>query len=831
MKFYTSVNLYGNNILVRGVNNGKKVQDRVPFKPTLFVKSQKQSKYKSLFGDNLEEFKFESINEAKDYVNRYKDVENFPIFGNTNFGYQYITETFPGEIEFDMSEIKIWSLDIETSADNGFPDVFYPQEKVLLITIQDYATKDLITFGLSDFKPTKENHKYVICKDETTLLKKFLEYMSEDHPHIITGWNVEFFDIPYLCNRIIRILGDDALKDFSPWRVVKEKNIIKLKKENLSFEIMGVAVLDYLDLYKKFTYTNQESYKLDHIAKVELGKQKLEYEGTFSEFWKNDWQRFVEYNVRDVELVDELEEKMKLIELILTMAYDAKCNYIDIFSAVRTWDCILYNQLWERDIIVHQREAKPGRQIAGAYVKEPRPGQYDWVASFDATSLYPSIIMQYNMSPETLMFGSDYMEHYDMSMTEVLEGSRDLSNLVDKNVCMTVNGRCFSRDKQGIFPAIVQKLFDDRKIYKKKMLEAQTKYEETKDKAWQKEIAKYNNFQMARKIQMNSLFGAMANEYFRFYDDHIAEGITLTGQYIIQKVGKALNEYLNKVCGTKNYDYSFYSDTDSCYVSFGPLVEKFYKGKDPEKIVSILDEICETKIQQVLNSICNQMADYTNAFDKKIFFKREAIAEKGIWIAKKRYALNVYNNEGVQYKEPKLKVMGLEIVRSSTPEPVRDALKEAVKIALTKTEDELQTYIRNFEEKYRKLKPEDISFPRGVNGMTKYNDRAHIYKQGTPMHVRGSLLFNFYLEKQDLLKKYQSIKEGDKIKFVYLKEPNHIGENCIAFNGQIPTEFDLHRYVDYDMMFEKSFLEPMNTILNGIGWSAKPQASLENLFG
>jgi DNA polymerase elongation subunit (family B) len=254
-------------------------------------------------------------------------------------------------------------------------------------------------------------------------------------------------------------LGEDHLKKLSPWKVVKEKNIIKLKKENISFDLLGIAILDYLDLYKKFTYTNQESYKLDHIAKVELSKEKLSYEGTFTDFYKNDWERFVDYNIRDVELVDELEEKMRLIELILTMAYDAKCNYVDIFSAVRTWDCILYNELWKKNIIVHQRENRSGRAIAGAYVKEPKPGKYNWVVSFDATSLYPSIIMQYNMSPETLI--TDYPYLYDVSISKLLESKEDLSELEDRDYCMTSNGRCFSRDKQGVFPEIVQKLFDD----------------------------------------------------------------------------------------------------------------------------------------------------------------------------------------------------------------------------------------------------------------------------------------------------------------------------------------------------------------------------------
>lgn len=829
MKFYTSINQFGNNILVRGVNNGKRVQDKVQFKPSLFIKSQKETKFKSIFGENLDRIDFESINDAKDFVMQYKEVENFSIFGNTNYGYQYISETFPDEIEFDISQISIWTLDIETTADMGFPDINNPMEKVLLITVQDYNTKQITTYGLQEYQNYRDDVNYILCKDELDLFKRFIEDLQDNHPHIITGWNVEFFDIPYLCNRIAKVLGEDQVKLLSPWKQVSQKNIIKLKKENVSFDLMGVAILDYLDLYKKFTYTAQESYKLDHIAKVELGKEKLSYDeyGSFTEFWQSDWQKFVDYNIRDVELVDQLEDKMRLIELILTMAYDAKCNYVDIFSAVRTWDCILYNHLWKKNIVVHQRVERPGRQIAGAYVQEPKPGKYDWVVSFDATSLYPSIIMQYNLSPETMITGFTK----DIGMSKLVEQEIDLDDLKEKNYCMTSNGYCFSRERQGIFPEIVEKLFNDRKQYKKSMLDAQQKYEETKDPKYKKLISKYNNFQMARKIQMNSLFGAMANEYFRFYDDRIAEGITLTGQFIIQTIGKALNDNLNKICSTKNHLYSFYSDTDACYITLEPLVEKFFKDTPKEKLVKILDKVCDEKIESFLQKASDQIADYTNAFDNRISFKREVIADRGIWVAKKRYALNVYNNEGVQYAEPKLKVMGLEIVRSSTPEPVRDALRGAVKIILTQTEEQLQEYVRNFENEYKKLAPEAISFPRSVNGLDKYSDRASIYKHGTPMHVRGALLYNYHLVTNKLDKKYEKIKEGDKIKFLYLKEPNIIGENCIAFVSSIPNELNIKKYADYNTMFEKSFLEPINTILEGIGWSAKPQATLEGLFG
>jgi len=829
MRFYTNVLQYGNKILVRGINNCKIVQEKIDFSPSLFVRSPKQSIFKSLYGENLERIEFESIYEAKDFVKRYKDVQDFPIFGNTNFAYQYITKSFPGEIDFDISKIKIWTIDIETSAEYGFPDVNDPLEELLLITIQDFNTKEIISWGGKNCDEIKPNHKFIKCKDEYDLLKKFIEYTSSDYPHIITGWNIEFFDIPYLCNRIKKVLGEDSMKDLSPWRIVNQREITRFKNIEIVFDIAGIAVLDYLDLYKKFTYTAQESYKLDHIAKVELGKEKLSYAeyDSFRMFYKNNWQKFVEYNVVDVELVDQLEDKMKLIELILTMAYDAKCNFVDVFSAVRTWDCILWNHLWDKNIVVHQRDdTKRGRTIEGAYVQEPVPGKYDWVVSFDATSLYPSIIMQYNLSPETMVVGKSL----DVTVARLIDKKFNLDDLQDENYCMTGNGYFFKNNKQGIFPEIVQKLFDDRQKYKKLMITAQKKYEDTKDKNYQKDIAKYNNFQMARKIQLNSLFGAWGNEFFRFYDDKIAEGITITGQYIIRTVGKALNEYLNKICGTNDYEYSFYSDTDACYITLDPLVQKFYKDLPKDKIVEILDKICQDKIETAINKACDQLMSYTNAFQRKVYFKREVIADRGIWVAKKRYALNVYNNEGVQYKEPKLKVMGLEIVRSSTPEPIRDALRHAVNLALTKSEAHIQKYIREFEEEYKNLKAEEIAFPRSVNGLDKYSDRANIYRQGTPMHVRGALLYNHYLKQGKLEKKYELIREGDKIKFLYLKEPNIIGENCIAFVSTIPEELKLKVYVDYQTMFEKSFLEPLTTILNGIGWNAKPKATLEGLF-
>lgn len=833
MKFYTNVTQLGNTILVRGIENGRQVSMRVTdFKPKLFVPSQKPSKYRNLFGDNLEMIEFGDLADAREFIKNYESVSNMKIHGNTNWQYQYITENYPGEIQFDMSKINICSLDIETETESGFPNIETANERILLISIEDYNTKELKTYGWKDLTK-KLDTEYIRLADEKEMLIKFIHDWEHNCPDVLTGWNTNLFDVPYLVHRIRRVLGEDAVKRLSPWKNVRAREIKMMDKSMVAYEIAGVNHLDYLDLYKKFTYSTPESYKLDYICKIELGVGKLENPfNTFKEFYGKAWDTFVEYNVIDVQRVNQLEEKLKLIELALTMAYDAKCNFADVYSAVRSWDCVLYNHLWNQNIVVHPRDtSRPDRSIVGAYVQDPVPGQYDWVVSFDATSLYPSIIMQYNMSPETLMDEFNPIAE-PIGYSEIMSEKVDklLAKQIDIEHCMAANGFYYRKDKKGLFPEIVAKLFKDRQDYKKKMIAAQKEYEATKDPKYQNDISKYNNFQMARKIQLNSLYGAWANYYFRYFDDRIAEGITLTGQYIIRTVGNALNKYLNEVCGTKDVLYSFYSDTDSCYITLDPLVKKFFGNKTDEQICALLDKICEEKIAPAINKACAELAGYTQAFDEKFIFKREAIARRGIWVAKKRYALNVLNNEGVQYAEPKLKVMGLEIVRSSTPEVCRQILKDAVKVAITKDESSLQEFIQKKKTEYLEFTPEQIAFPRGVNNLGKYTSPVSIYAKGTPMHVRGALLYNHYIKAKGVSDRYQEIQEGDKIKFLYLKEPNYIRENCIGFIGELPPELQLTKFVDYNTMWNKSVIEPLNGIVEGLGWETEPSASLEDLF-
>ena len=833
--FYTNVYGRGNYVYFRGIKDGKRVSQKIPFQPSLFVRSGKESKYKSLKGENLERIKFSSINEAKDFVKQYREVSNFPIFGNTNYSYQFISKLFPGEIEFDMSQMKIYTIDIETSTEYGFPDPRTAQEDVLLITIQDFNTKQITSFGCKPFLTEQHNVNYVLCKDEFDLLRQFVDFIKSGYPDIITGWNVQLFDIAYLSSRIQRVLGERALQECSPHGVIDQFEVPYAKgRTQLAFNWTGISTLDYMDLYKKFSYKTLESYALDFVATEELDKQKVKHNyGSFKEFYTKDWKLFVEYNIVDVELVDQLEVKMKLINLILTMAYDAKCNFMDIYSSVRTWDCIIYNALLKRNIIVHNPppiDPASDRMIMGAFVKEPHPSKYDWVVSYDATSLYPSIMMTFNMSPETLLDGQKYLADDEKSIEKLINKEVKTAQLKKDDITMVANGQCFRKDFKGILPELIEYYFGMRQKVKKQMLEAQKRYSETGDEKFLEHVTSLNSKQMAAKILMNSLYGASGNVYFRFYDIRIAEGITMTGQYIIRYVAKKLNEYLNKESGTKDVDFSFYSDTDSTYLSLGNYVKKHFEGSKKE-LAEKIDQFCETHLAKIIDNACKDVFEYLNVYQKRIVFKREIIADSGVWLAKKRYALNVYNSEGVVYDPPKLKVQGMEIVRSSTPASVRSALKESVGIVLTQDEATLKEFVRQLEEKWHKLPHPQIAFPRTVNNVGQYSDSNSIFKKGTPIHVRGALMYNKLIRDKNLDKKYQLILEGDKIKFLYLKEPNPLNTNVITFQASIPPEFDIDKYIDYEKMFEKAFLEPLNSLMQCVNWQIKEQATLEGLFG
>ena len=827
MDFYTNVIVFGNSVLVRGIKNGERVTSRLKYKPTLFVPVRKQTQYRSLDGKFLTPMVQETIKDAKEFVDQYSNQPGM-LYGFTRWPYQWISDNFRGEIQWDINKIQVATIDIETESENGFPQVDHPIERVNAITLKNHQSKKFVVFGLHEWNTDRDDITYIRCNTEDELLQRFIGFWSANYPDVITGWNSRFFDIPYLVNRIKVRLGEDEIKKLSPWGSVFNSDVFRMGRKHTAFDLVGISQLDYLELYQKYTYSAQESYRLDHIGFVELGKAKNTnpYE-TFREWYQKDYQSFIDYNIMDVELVDALEDKMKLIDLQLTMAYYAKCNYNDVYSQVKMWDIIIYNYLREKNIQVpFQVRQEKKEAFAGAYVKDPQIGLHKWVVSFDLNSLYPHLIMQYNISPETIVGMSETHPGVDGMLYK--ETATD--HLPDLNQTMTPNGALFSRERHGFLPELLYSMYNERSAFKKKMLQVTQEYENTKDPKFKNQIASLQNKQMALKIALNSAYGAVGNQYFRFYDIRIAEAVTYGGQLSIRWIEQALNEYFNEILKTEDEDYVIASDTDSVYITFEKLIDKL-NPKDP---VKFLDQICTDKIEPFIDGKYADLAKYVNAYEQKMVMKREVIADKGIWTAKKRYILNVHNSEGVQYAEPKLKMMGIEAVKSSTPQVCRDKIKDALKVIMSGDENDLNDFIQDFRKEWMDMDAASIAFPRSCNGMKKWRDSNSVYLKGTPMHVKGALIYNHQLKVKKLSSKYPEIMDGEKIKFVHLKDPNPYQCNAFTFLTDCPKELDINKYIDYEKQFEKSYVEPLKFITSAINWHIDDtygtQATLMDFF-
>lgn len=829
MKFYTHFTRIGNSIAVRGYRNGKQFSEKVEYNPTLYMPSRTPTDYTTLDGQYVGAVSQGTMRDATEFVKKYEDVGNFKIYGSTNYPYVYINEAYQGKVDYDPSLIKIANIDIEVGSENGFPEPASASEPITAITFK--IAGHFYVFGCGDFNNYRDDVTYHKCRDENQLIMKFLEMWEETSPDIVTGWNIQFFDIPYLHNRINRLMGEQTAKRLSPWRKIGERTTTIHNKQQTAFDLVGIAILDYIELYKKFTYSHQENYRLDTIANIELGEKKIDYSEfeNLHQLYRLDYQKFIEYNIHDVALVDRLEDKMKLIEMAMALAYDAKVNFTDVFTQVRMWDTLIHNHLIDKKIVVPQNAvSRKDEQYAGAYVKEPKPGMYEWVVSFDLNSLYPHLIMQYNVSPETIVNG----KHTSITVDQLLDGHYETS----QEYCMAANGHYFTREHQGFLPEMMETMYDDRSKYKRLMIESQKQLEKTTDKAErfeiEKQISKYKNLQLAKKVQLNSAYGALGNQYFRFFDIRQAEAITLSGQLSIRWIEKKINQYLNKTLKTNEIDYIIASDTDSIYVNLGPLVDMVYgpKNQETEKIVDFIDKACKERFEPFIDKSYQQLADYMNAFAQKMQMKREVIASKGIWTAKKRYILNVHDSEGVRFAEPKLKMMGIEAVKSSTPMSCRDKIKAALKVVMKGDQAKFHEFNEQFRTEFKKLPFEDIAFPRGISDLNKYVSSSDMYVGGTPIHVRGAIIFNSLVKKKNLAKKYQYVTDGDKIKFCYMKVPNPTQENVLSVLSVLPKEFELEKYIDYDTQFEKAYIEPMRIIVNTINWTTEPKSTLESFF-
>ena len=861
-KFYTNFMMKSNgNVAVRGYDNGSQFFEEYPCSPSLFVvdHGSVQSKYKSIEGQPLREKKFDNPHQAREFIKTYEGVESYPIFGFPSFEYMEISKRFPTS-DYDPQAVRIFTIDIEvdTSVEvggvlksGGFPDPQVAKFPVNAISVVYGET--CYAFGVGEFDPSSLTEDYGMTvvfygfESEHELLCSFVEFWSTHCPDIVTGWNIEGFDIPYLVNRIGQVIGETSVRQLSPYGVVRSRTFTgKFGKEEVSYNISGIAILDYLQLYLKHTFVTRSSYKLDNIAFVELGERKIDYEGNLFTLYRENPQLFFEYNCKDSILVNRLEKKIGLISLVMSISYFAKINYQDTFSPVKTWDVIISNRLYDEGIVVpNSIPRRTASQYEGAYVKEPKPGRFGWGFSVDKNSMYPLNIRSFNIGPDTYVRTSDLTpELINLRQRVIVSGvdslvSREIDTSILKkyNYSMTANGEFYRRDFEGILSRLVKELYEGRTADKKASLKAKAEYESLKDdmnvdrgtlRALMSIVNLKGTSEKAKKVLLNSLYGALANEYFRFYRTKDAEAITISGQLGIKYLGKRISDYICSVTKEQE-DKCIYSDTDSCYFDIQSLVDKVSDKVPSSKMVDFLDEFIEKKIQPEINKTLDDLCEYLNAYQNAMGAKREAIFSSAIWTGKKRYALHVWDLEGVRYHEPKVKVTGIETQKSSTPEPVRDALMDSLGILLSGTELELREYVSEFREKFSDIPIEDIAFPRSVNGIEKYQTESGAPGKGCPIHVKAAITFNNFVAKRypDL---HQPISSGDKLKYIHLKEPNPFGSPVFGFSDNPPREVDIRPYVDFDMQFEKSFLSPLEILVKSVAWSLEDKSSLDDFF-
>ena len=877
----------GNHICLKEVDNGVRKKYKVEYAPTLYVPGNSKSKFKTLEGAPAEPMKFGSIKECREFLKMHEGVPDWQVYGNTQYQYAFISDEYPGkEVEYDLSQISIVTMDIETESEAGFTQdaAQTADERINVITLKDFRKDEYHVFTFVDggiynaenkFVAKTKNVKHYEYDSERDMLTGFLKVWRKLDPDILTGWFVRFFDVPYIYNRLVKLFDESTAKKLSPWGMVQPVTVNFMNHDRECFDIAGCATLDYVHIYKKNIMDPRENYKLDYIAKVELGEGKVDWRekfDTMKEFYTKDFQWFVEYNIQDVKLPDMLEAKLKLIELTVSVAYIAKVNYIDVLAQTRTWDMLIYNWLREENIVIPQKEfQEKTEQFIGAYIKEPNPGRFDNIVSFDVASLYPNIIRALNIGPDTKR-GDLYSA---LHATDVLAGNDKWAERVaiaEENDCtLASNGVMYMKDRLSFYSRMVETLFTNRKLFQGEIRKAKKEAEGCTDPARKAELAniisKFDVKQKSTKIMMNSLYGAFGNQFFRFYDLHNAVAVTMTGQFIIQYIQHGLNRFMNKLFKTENLDFVVYSDTDSVYVSLDRLVQHVFKGKTPEieKLVKFMDTVCREKLEPEIDRLFGELnGNYINGMvaEKPILsMKREAIADRGIWSSKKHYILRLWNSEGDNYfacndcsnkfmgpsdvappcnkcksantkRISKLYIKGFDMIKSSLPQFTKDAMKKAVDIVMGGTQDELADFIAETRAKFMELTVEEVAFPRGVNNLEKYasTDDGDTYVKGTPKAVKGVLLYNECLVKFGLQGKYQPIASSEKIKFVHLKEPNPIRDTVIAFNGKLPPEFGLHKFIDYSDMFEGTLVKPLEKILEPIGWSSEKTYDADQFF-
>lgn len=899
----------------RDANNAAHFE-RVQYHPVLYYPTvnKPESVYTTLDGRPVEALPFTTITDADEY----KERQRTPAHGDINPINAFLVQRFSELPQVDLSRFLVAWLDIEVDISESLSEPADAKNAILSIVLR--VRGHSYAFGVKPYHVTRPDVTYVQCQDESELLGQFLERWTAEYPDIVSGWYIDGYDIPYLVNRIQRVLGKEAKRLLSPWKSVRTvRQFINGKLEE-QYEITGVAILDGLALYKKFTPGQRSSYTLDAIAEEVLGDRKVNYYDDYeslARLYTENFQLFMDYNLVDVDLPERIDAKLKYLQMVVSMAHDARVNFADTLKQTRMWDSMIYRYLLERKIVIPPPPAPTleKKSIVGAYVKESIAGKFKWVVSFDVASLYPSLMRQWSISPDTLIEPEviaerivvirETLDHHamhpendwnetpgmwrttdvttvpDSVLREWLDALTQLSILypsadpvcmqdwlLDPNqanrvravcqrlhVTITPNKQVFDTTRPGFMGAMLAELIVGRQMWKKKQLALETEaLTQSGDQKTETLVAAKvaESMQSVKKIQLNSAYGATGNEHFRYFDARLAEAVTTSGQMLIQSVERQLNQAINTWLNTtaqnegRGVDYVITSDTDSVYLNLEGLIQKYCPlGTSTSKIVDMVDKFCAAKIQPILNHTFAQAYDVLCGHESIMAMKREVIADAAIFLRKKRYMLNVWDKEGVRYPEPKLKITGLESVRSTVPKVSREGFKKAYALMLRETEDRIWELVSSVQKEFQTAPFDWIAKSSGVSDLNKYAAdpmpvgedlvgnvmMSRPYKgminpisnreTGCPIHVRGALLYNWYLRETKLSGKYPDIRPGQKIKIAYLRTPNPLGENVIAAPKTLPSEWNLDAYVDRDLQYQKTFLEPLERILDELGWTSE----------
>jgi len=803
------------------------------YKKYAYVKNRTGT-YVSLYGDKLKR------------VNKWEKDQPELFESDVNPEIRVLVDNYTDSDEVSVGH-KTLIFDIEVEVTQGFPNIKKAENKITSIAFNDPLLDKYFCYVVDPTNKLKQNNNgdtIVSFKDEYDLLNAFFKKYMEIQPTILTGWNVEFFDVPYLYNRAIQIVGREVANLLSPISQVHWSDF------HNRYKIAGVSILDYLALYKKYTFSQRPSYRLDAICEYEISEKKIEYEGTLNDLYENDLDKFVEYNLQDVKLITKLDKKLDFIEIARGVAHLGHIPYEEVYMSSRYLEGAILVYL-RKNSIVAPNKLKKGisklEKFEGAYVQDPQKGKHEWVYDLDVTSMYPSCIMSLNISPETKLgkiegwkpeefLKKDNRKTYSITHNEKVLNrytETELKRMMDnEQIGIATNGVMYRTDKKGLLPALLTKWFDERVEYRN----LSKKLYEDGDK---EKSEYFDRRQHLQKIVLNSLYGVLGLPAFRFYDLDNAEAVTSTGQSLIKFTRKIGNVFYNKELGDVK-DHCIYIDTDSVFYSALPIVKKRFPdldvGNDDRMSKAILEIASE--VQAYLNHGYDYFAKKFCNLDKHRFdIKQEVIAKSGLFVTKKRYGLKIINDNGK--KVDKLMVKGLDTVRSSFPVAMRTMLSKVLEdILMSVPKKKLDEFIINFKDSMKLMDFNKIAIPIGVKGINKYhNKNGDIFKShylGTPVHVKSALYYNDFLKYNKISRQYSGIASGDKIKWVYLKQ-NPLGLSTIAYKGyeDPPEVLDfIRKYIHHTKIYDKALHKKIMMLYEALGWDEPTDATktIERFF-